>query len=72
MEHFLQTAFFAGIVVIIALCLLGIGWIITGKQKIKGGTCGRDPTKKKDDSCGTPRSGCSLCNQDEEDKGKKQ
>lgn len=71
MENLLQTILFAGVFVIIALCLLGLGLLITGKQKIKGGTCGRDPNKTKDDSCGTPRSGCSLCNPDDEKDKKK-
>ena len=38
-----------GIVVVIAL----IGWLITGKNRLRKGSCGWDPSKKEDS--------CSIC-----------
>lgn len=52
------------------LALLGflISWFVKG-EKFKGGTCGRRPTEKKDDACGTDVT-CVLCNpQGEKKKG---
>jgi hypothetical protein len=60
MQNFLETATIAIVLVGAALLLISIGWLITGKQKIKRGTCGRDPTKKSDDECGT-KSHCQVC-----------
>lgn len=54
-------------VVIIALALMGISWLLTGKLKIRPGACGRDPRKNRDEeeSCGTSVS-CGLCKKPEE------
>jgi hypothetical protein len=65
LEKFLETFSIAAILIIIALLLIGLSWLLTGKQKIKGGTCGRDPTKKQDKSCGT-KVDCQLCDRGEE------
>lgn len=67
MSLFTLTFLLAFILVILALMGLGIGWMITGKSKIRGGTCGRDPTKKKDPSCGENKS-CGLCEDDDDKK----
>lgn len=48
----------AFVVIVLALACLAIGWLITGKTKIEGGACGRDPTKKREDDC---QSLCSMC-----------
>ncbi len=50
----------AFVVIVIAIACMAIGWLITGKTKIERGACGRDPTKKRDDSCETTTS-CDLC-----------
>ncbi|MEC7840028.1 MAG: hypothetical protein VX777_08320 [Chlamydiota bacterium] len=60
MDNFIETLIFASVLIIIALIFLGLGWLITGKQKIRGGTCGRDPTKERDGDCST-KSACQLC-----------
>lgn len=60
MQNFLETTTIAIVLVAAALVLIGISLLITGKQKIKSGTCGRDPTKKADDECGT-KSHCQIC-----------
>ncbi|MCB1112105.1 MAG: hypothetical protein H7A37_08035 [Chlamydiales bacterium] len=64
MENLLQTIVIAFVIFGGALALLGLGWLVTGKKKLRGGTCGRDPTKKQDDpSC---QSRCELCDKDKE------
>lgn len=50
------TLVIAFVIIVFAIALLAIGWLITGKTRIEKG-CGKDPTKKKDDSCNT----CDLC-----------
>jgi hypothetical protein len=46
---------------LVAIGLLGIGWLLTGKSKIKPGACGRDPTKNKDENCSESKISCGLC-----------
>lgn len=67
MNTLLLTVAIAFVIVVFAVGLLGIGWLLTGKSKIRGGTCGRDPTKKKseDKGCGTSVS-CDLCEHHDE------
>ncbi len=60
MNTLLLTIIIAFIAVIVAIGLLGIGWLLTGKSKIQRGACGRDPTKKREEECGTSTS-CNLC-----------
>ncbi len=69
MSSLFATLVIAFIVVMIAIALLAIGWLVTGKSKMKPGACGRDPTKKnqQDDNCGTKVS-CQLCEKPEERK----
>lgn len=62
----MQTTVIAIVLVAAALVLISTGWLITGKQKIRKGSCGRDPTKKVDEECGT-KSHCQIC----EDSSKK-
>lgn len=57
------TLLLAIVIILIAVALLGIGWLITGKSKLQPGACGRDPTKKRDESsCATS---CMLCEKPE-------
>lgn len=68
MSSLLLTLGIAFVVVMVALALLGISWLLTGKLKIRPGACGRDPTKNKDDeNCGTGVN-CQLCKKTEEKK----
>ncbi len=53
------TLMIAFIVIVLAIACLAIGWLITGRARIER-SCGRDPTKKKDESCGASLS-CDLC-----------
>ncbi len=63
MSVLLLTLAIAFIIIVIAIAFLGIGWLITGKSKLRPGACGRDPTKKRDSSeCGTGTDvSCTLC-----------
>jgi hypothetical protein len=70
MSSLVLTLTLAFVVTVFAILLLAISWLITGKLKIRGGTCGRDPTKKQaeDENCGTKTS-CLLCkNPDDKEK----
>lgn len=66
MDNLILTLTIAFVLIAIALSLLGIGWLITGKSKIKPGACGRLPNKNKDDSCGD-KTLCDLCENDKSD-----
>jgi len=72
MNSLLLTVAIAFFVVIIAIALLGVGWLLTGKSKMQPGACGRDPNKqrKEKEGCGTTVS-CQLCdNPDKKETGK--
>lgn len=56
-------------VIVIAVVLLGIGWIITGKPRLRGGMCGRVPDKKG--TC-NPHSTCGVCGKSEKEADKKE
>ncbi len=59
MSNLFLTLIIAFVVIVIAIACLAIGWLITGKTKIERGSCGRDPTKKRDEDCST--TSCDLC-----------
>jgi hypothetical protein len=67
MSSLLFTLAIAFVIVLISIGLLAIGWLISGRARIRAGTCGRDPTKKQDEKegCGTSAS-CQLCDQTKE------
>jgi len=69
MSSIFLTIAIAFVVVLIALALLGISWIITGKLRIRPGACGQDPTKKQsqNENCGTKVS-CQLCEKPKKEK----
>lgn len=56
MPNLFLTLVIAFVIIVFAIALMAIGWLITGKTRIEKG-CGKDPSKKKDDSCHT----CDLC-----------
>ena len=58
MSNLFLTLVIAFVIIVLAIASLAIGWLITGKTKIERGSCGRDPTKPKDDHC---QSVCNLC-----------
>lgn len=66
MSTLLLTLTIAFVIVIIAVSLLAIGWLVTGKSRIQAGACGRDPNKQKDEGCNTAQ--CQLCEHQEEKK----
>lgn len=68
MSTILITLGITFVVVVIAIALLGVSWLFTGRCKIRPGACGRDPTKKRDeDDCGVDVS-CYLCKKPKEKK----
>jgi hypothetical protein len=67
MTTLLPTLALAFVIVLIAIACLAIGWLTTGKSKIRAGACGRDPTKQQSEKegCSTEVS-CSLCKKPED------
>lgn len=61
MSTFMITLILAFGVVVLALTLLGIGWLITGKSRMIQGACGMDPDRVRDKRCGTKDISCELC-----------
>lgn len=62
MSTLTTTIIIAFIIFAGALALIGIGWLITGKSKIRGGACGKDPHQlRKDEKCGNSSFSCQLC-----------
>ena len=55
MGNLFLTLVIAFVVIVFAIALLAIGWFISGKRLEKG--CGRDPSKKQDNHCGS----CEVC-----------
>lgn len=66
MTNLLVTLAIAFAVILVAIALLGLSWLIKGKSSLRPGACGRDPTKRRDDSCGT--TSCDLCETPKEKK----
>lgn len=68
MNTLLLTLALAFIIVVIAIGLMAIGWLLTGRSHLQAGACGRDPTKKRDEKgCGTSAD-CGLCEKNEKPK----
>lgn len=62
MKTLLFTLLATSIVVLISICLLAIGWLLTGKSRIIRGACGMDPHRLRDQECGKNELECGLCN----------
>ena len=68
MSNLVLTIIIAFVIIMIALVGLGISLLLTGRGRIQRGSCGRDPTKKREDSsCGTDQT-CGLCEPDADKK----
>lgn len=63
MDQFFTTLIIAFMLILFAICLLAIGWLITGTSKFRGNQCGKAPNRKKGNECGTD-STCPLCEGD--------
>lgn len=59
MSDTVLTIILAFVVIVLALLGLGIGWLLTGKSKLRS-SCGQDPNKRAG-SCKS-KSSCSICN----------
>jgi hypothetical protein len=66
MSSVIATIVIAFFLILIAIALLGLGWLITGKSHIKAGACGRAPNKSRDESCATDKASCGLCEKKDE------
>jgi len=58
---------------ILALSLLGVSWLFTGKSRLRIGMCGRVPTqiRNKDKGCGTQHT-CGICGNSEKSEQEKE
>ena len=63
MSSLVTTIVITVILVLLAVGGLSIGLILTGKPKITRGTCGWNPKKKRDETCGK-KIKCPLCEED--------
>lgn len=71
MSSFLTTLVITIVLVGLALAALAIGLILTGKSRLRRGSCGMDPTKLRDKSCDEEKqSSCGLCGKGPEKKEK--
>lgn len=60
MSVFITTLIIAFIIVLLALALLGIGWLLSGKVRIVRGACGMNPEQRRKGACGD-KIQCDLC-----------
>lgn len=67
MSNLILTLSIAFVLFSIAVAFLAIGWVITGKTKLRPGSCGRNPHMKQTDACGKEGS-CALCEKEEDKK----
>lgn len=66
MSTLLLTLAIAFVIVVLAIGLMAIGWLITGRSRLQPGACGKDPNKKRDkEGCGTSAN-CQLCEKNDE------
>lgn len=65
MDTLTLTIILAFIIVLLAILALSIGWLLTGKSKIQGGSCGRAPRTNKNKDCGINYS-CDICEKPKE------
>jgi hypothetical protein len=70
MTTLLLTLLIAFIIVVLAIGSLAIGWLITGKMRMRPGACGRDPTKDRDQSEGCGSGPCNICKKEDPNKDK--
>ena len=61
MKSFAILFILALIVFMLFAAGLCIGLILTGKTRIKRGTCGYDPTQKPDTDCEGKQKDCPIC-----------
>lgn len=64
MSTLVLTLLIAFVLILIAIGLLAISWLLTGKSRIIPGACGRDPTKNRNKDCDGEDISCILCKKD--------
>jgi hypothetical protein len=70
MAALFSTLAIAFIVILVAIGLLAIGWLVTGKAKICAGSCGRDPNIRKKECGNSENVSCHLCDKSESNEKK--
>lgn len=63
MNQLIFTFILTFVIIMIAIVMLGIGYLLTGKTKIRGGSCSRVPGKPDVDKEGS----CNICGRKPED-----
>lgn len=71
MSTLTTTIIVAFVITLIAIALLSISWLFTGKSNLRSGACGRDPNQKRSDDCSQSGS-CDLCERQNPSNEKKQ
>ncbi|MGE3954518.1 MAG: hypothetical protein AB7F31_04890 [Parachlamydiales bacterium] len=66
MKPLLITLLLAVILIALALAGLALGLILTGKNRLQLGACGRYPRQRRDERCGN-ETHCPLCDKHESD-----
>jgi hypothetical protein len=74
MSNFTMTFFIAFVIIFMALIGLGIGYLFTGKSRLRG-SCGGKANQLRGEECGKDPN-CSICgqttgNESETEKGEK-
>jgi len=64
-SNLVLTLSIAFVLFLIAIAFLAVGWLLTGKVKLRPGSCGRNPHMKQSDTCGKEGS-CALCEKKED------
>lgn len=63
MDSIITTVALAFVFIALGVAALSIGWLITGRSKMRGNRCGTNPHDK---SCETKKS-CGLCGKGEDE-----
>lgn len=56
----LWTSLLAFFFFIVAILLISSGLLLIGRNRVRGGSCGRFPADDRDEACGKDQS-CDLC-----------
>lgn len=65
MSNLALTLSIAFVLFSVAVAFLAIGWLITGKSRLRPGSCGRNPQMRRSDACEKEGS-CALCEKNED------
>lgn len=63
MSTLMITLLVAFIATVLAITCLAIGWLLSGRSRIVRGSCGMNPQRRQDSSCGK-NVHCGICEGD--------